>query len=438
MNHLEYLDSFSKFKTDGGYKPGLERVQAILDRLGNPEKQVQIIHIAGTNGKGSTSAMISSILRQGGYSVGLYTSPHLQDFRERFRLNGVPISHEELAQVVDEIKPAIEAVTNIPEFDRPSYFEVVTALAFLYYARKKVDSLVLEVGLGGRLDATNVAQPLVSVITTIGFDHMEYLGNTLGEIATEKAGIVKAGTPVVIGVRDQEAIEAIERKANEKQAPLYQPVNDATWVKTGGTLRAQRVDLTLGDRSYHDLEIALLGEHQIRNAIVAIKTIELVQSQFPKVDEQAIRRGLSLVRWPGRLELAQENPPVLLDGAHNIEGVEALATFLEQVKGDYDHLYLVMSILKDKEFAPMVRRVAHLATSITFTQNHSLRASSAEDLAQILAGEEVEIHIIPDFPTAIHSALEKANPRDLVCITGSLYTIAEARAILFPEEIGNI
>lgn len=434
MNHLEYLDSFSKFKTDGGYKPGLLRIQAILDRLGNPEKTLQIIHVAGTNGKGSTSAMISSIFRQAGYKVGLYTSPHLQDFRERFRLNGIPISQEELGEIIETLKPVIEEVTNIPELDQPSYFEVVTALAFLYYAQKKVDILVLEVGLGGRLDATNVALPLVSVITTIGFDHMEYLGNTLGEIATEKAGIIKAGTPVVIGVRDQEAIDAIQRKAAEISAPLYQPLNDSHWVKRGGTLRHQIIDLALGGRQYDDLRIGLLGEHQIRNATVAIQVVELVQSQFPSIDEQAIRKGLSEVKWPGRLELARENPPVLLDGAHNIEGIEALAAFLEEVKSQYDHLYLVMSIFKDKEFAPMVRRVAHLANSITFTQNHSLRASSAEALAQILDGEEVEVHITPEFPTAIHEAIAKANARDLVCITGSLYTIAEAREILFPEE----
>lgn len=434
MNYLEYLDSFSKFKTDGGYKPGLQRIQAILDRLGNPEKALQIIHVAGTNGKGSTSAMISSIFRQAGYKVGLYTSPHLQDFRERFRLNGIPISQEELEEIVEKLKPVIEDVTNIPELDQPSYFEVVTALAFLYYAQKKVDILVLEVGLGGRLDATNVALPLVSVITTIGFDHMEYLGNTLGEIATEKAGIIKAGTPVVIGVRDQEAIDAIQRKAAERSAPLYQPLNDSNWVKRGGTLRHQIIDLALGGRQYDDLRIGLLGEHQIRNATVAIRVIELVQSQFPSIDEQAIRKGLSEVKWPGRLELARENPPVLLDGAHNIEGIEALAAFLEEVKSQYDHLYLVMSILKDKEFAPMVRRVAHLANSITFTQNHSLRASSAEALAHILDGEEVEVHITPDFPTAIHEAIAKAKACDLVCITGSLYTIAEAREILFPEE----
>lgn len=437
MNCIEYIDSFAKFKANGGYKPGLQRIQALLDRLGNPEKRLQIIHVAGTNGKGSTSAMIASIMRQAGYSVGLYTSPHLQDFRERFRLNGTPISDEDLAQAVEELKPAVEEVTQTG-LDRPSFFEVVTALAFLYYANKQADILVLEVGLGGRLDATNVARPLVSVITTIGFDHMEYLGDTLAEIAAEKAGIIKETTPVVIGVRDQEAIEAIQRKAGEMDAPLYRPVDEAVWTKTAGRLGHQIVDLTLAGQLYGGVELALPGEHQIRNALVAIKTVELIRPAFPQVDEAAIRRGLSAVKWPGRLELVQENPPVLLDGAHNIEGIEALAAFLEEVKTEYEHVYLVMSILKDKEVAPMLHRVAHLASGITFTQNHSLRASSAEELAQILEGEEVEIRIIPDFPQAIRDAIAKATSRDLVCITGSLYTIAEARAILIPEEKGEI
>lgn len=436
MNYLEYLDSFSKFKMDGGYKPGLERVQAALDRLGNPENTVPTIHVAGTNGKGSTSAMIANILKMAGYSVGLYTSPHLQHFRERFRVNGVPISDADLVRLTGQIKPIIEELESIPELGRPSYFEVITILAFLYFAEKKIDVLVLEVGLGGRLDATNVVLPLVSVITTIGFDHMEYLGNTLAEIATEKAGIIKENVSVVSGVCDPDAIHSITLQAEKKQAPLYQPLAESSWRVRETDLRKQTVDLIIGDRAYPGLQIGLLGEHQIRNTIVAIQTVELLQVKFPQVDEQAIRKGVCTVKWPGRLELAKENPPVLLDGAHNIEGIEALAAFLEQVRSSYDHLYLVMSILKDKDVAPMVRRVAPIATGVTFTQNHNLRASTADDLAHVLAGEQLEIKVIPDFQQAIAEAIATAGSRDLICITGSLYTIAEARDILFPEEKG--
>lgn len=436
MNYMDYLNSFSMFKQDGGYRPGLGRVQAALDRLGNPEKALKVIHIAGTNGKGSTSAMLSSVLKHAGYQAGLYTSPHLQHFSERFRINGVPISDADLEQLTWQIKPVIEEISGIPDLGQPSYFEVITVLAFLYFAYKKVDVLVLEVGLGGRLDATNVVDPLVSVITTIGFDHMEYLGNTLGLIATEKAGIIKEGRPVVVGVKDEEAFVAIEKVAKEKHAPLYAPVRTSSWELVEETLRLQKVDLKLGQQSYPGLEIGLLGEHQVRNAILAIQTIELLKAHFPKIDDAAIRKGVATVKWPGRLELAYENPPVLLDGAHNIEGIEALAEFLERVKGKYANLYLVMSILKDKDVEPMVRRVAPLATGITFTQNHSLRASTADDLAHVLAGENVQIKVIPEFTTAIHEAIAQATEKDLVCITGSLYTIAEARAILFPDEKG--
>ncbi|WP_164730957.1 bifunctional folylpolyglutamate synthase/dihydrofolate synthase [Anoxybacter fermentans] len=436
MNYMDYINSFSKFKMGGGYRPGLERVKAALKELGNPEREVKIIHVAGTNGKGSTSAMMASILKQAGYRVGFYSSPHLHHFRERFRINGVPISKEELELMVKKVKPVIEEISKDPKLGRPSFFEVVTVIAFVYFAYKKVDALVLEVGLGGRLDATNVVYPLISVITSIGHDHTEYLGTTLSEIAFEKAGIIKENVAVVTGVQDKEAFATIEKVAKDKNAPLYAPLREAEWTKKEENLIKQKIDLTLESQFYHDLEIGLLGEHQIRNAIVALKTILLLKEHFPAVDEQAIRRGFKEVKWPGRLELIRENPSVLLDGAHNIEGIEALALFLERVKNNFDHLYLVMSILKDKDVDPMVRRIAPLASGIIFTQNHNLRASSGEDLARILEGEEVDIKVIPDFATAIHKAIIEAKSSDLVCITGSLYTIAEAREILLPGDQG--
>lgn len=438
MKYLEYLESFSKFKMDGGYKPGLERVQAALDKLGNPERQLPIIHLAGTNGKGSTSAMLASVLKEAGYTVGLYTSPHLAHFSERFRINGVPISEDELEQFTAQIKPYMDELEVTPGLGRPSYFEVITVLAFLYFAAKKVDVLILEVGLGGRLDATNVVRPLASVITTIGFDHMEYLGNTLGAIATEKAGIIKNGVPVIVGVQDEEAYQAIAAIAQEHEAPLYRPVSCAQWMKREQNLCYQTIDLRIGARSYPELEIALPGEHQIRNAIVTIETIEQVRGHFPKLEQQAIYTGLKKVKWPGRLELVQEKPAVILDGAHNIEGIEALATFLEQVKGSYRKLYLVMSILRDKETAPMVQRIAPLATNIVFTQNHSLRVSDANELAGNVLGGDVQIEVIPDFKTALKSAIAKAGEGDLVCISGSLYTITEARQLLLPDDQGMI
>lgn len=437
MKSREYLNSFSKFKTDGGFRPGLHRVEAALEKLGNPEKELQVIHVAGTNGKGSTSAMMASILNEAGYRVGFYSSPHLQDFSERFRLNGVPISENDLDFVTEKIKPVMEEIARDPELGRPSFFEVVTVLAFVYFAYKKVDVLILEVGLGGRLDATNVVYPLASVITSIGLDHTEYLGTTLSEIAFEKAGIIKHNIPVITGVTKPEAFQVIFEQAKARDADLYSPINQANWERLDADLRHQTLNLTLDDNQFSELKLGLLGEHQIRNAVVALKTLDILKKYFTALDEQVIRNGLFKVSWPGRLELIRENPPVLLDGAHNLEGIIALASFLARVKKNYNNLYIVMSILKDKNIKAMIAKMVPLTTQIIFTQNHNLRASSAEQVKQILADQAINIEIIPDFETAINTVLAKAKNDDLVCITGSLYTIAEARDIFTTMKMKN-
>ncbi len=434
MNCMEYIDSFAKFRSNGGFKPGLQRVTTALELLGNPEKEIKIIHVAGTNGKGSTSAMISSVLKQADYQVGLYSSPHLQSFTERFRLNGKPINIEDLELVTEKIKPIIEEISRDSSLGRPSFFEMITILAFVYYAYKKVDALVLEVGLGGRLDATNVVHPLVSVITSIGFDHTEYLGTTLSQIAYEKAGIIKECTPVVIGVRDQDAIDAIIEQADLKKAPLSAPLSVTSWEKVNEDLHKQTVDLIIESDRYRQLEIGLVGDHQVRNAVVAIKTLKVIQEHFPKVNNSSIREGLKEVRWPGRLELVRENPPVLIDGAHNIEGIEALVDYLNRIHNEYQNLYLVMSILKDKDVKQMLERVVPLASGIVFTQNHNFRANTAEDLAKLLEDTQVDFKVISEFDEAIRYGISQASSDDLVCITGSLYTIAEAREILLPGE----
>lgn len=439
MKHMEYIDSFYKFKTPGGFKPGLDRIQAILDRVGNPEKKVKTIHVAGTNGKGSTSAMMSMILREAGYKVGFFSSPHIQSFNERMRVNGIPIADTDLARLVEVIKPVVEEIEPIEGLGgRASFFEVVTALAFMYFADQKVDALILEVGLGGRLDATNVVHPIASVITSIGLDHTEYLGDTLAAIAGEKAGIIKENVPVITGVQNEEALSVIDQIAKEKSAPLYTPLKECSWNLLENNLRYQQVDLTLDQTTYYGLKVGLLGEHQLRNATIGLRTIQVVQKYYPAVNETAIHDGLRKVKWPGRLELVQENPAVLLDGAHNIQGVEALSCFLEKAKSQYQNLYMVMSILGDKEVTAMVKQIAPLATRIIFTQNNNLRSSTAENLAEALEGENTDFELIPDFEVAIRQTVQKAKDGDLVCITGSLYTISEARELLMPNQVGVI
>ncbi|MCK4258035.1 MAG: bifunctional folylpolyglutamate synthase/dihydrofolate synthase [Halanaerobiales bacterium] len=433
MSYMDYINTFAKFKASGGFKPGHERILAILEKLDNPHQKVKVIHVAGTNGKGSTSAMMASIFHQSGYNVGFYSSPHLHHFSERMRYNGTPISDTELELMIKKIKPIVEEITKNPKLGRPSFFEITTALAYSYFAYKKVDVVLLEVGLGGRLDATNVINPLASVITTIGLDHTEYLGNTLAEIAFEKAGIIKDNTPVIIGVEEKEAYEVIEKQAMLKNAPLYTPLPNASWKNIEQNLSHQRFFLKVGDKAYPDLELALLGEHQIRNAVLAIETMNVVKEHFSKVDDEKIYRGLREVSWPGRLELVGEKPYILLDGAHNIAGIDVLAQFLEGIKENYNNLYLVMSILRDKDIEKMVKRMAPIATKIIFTQNENSRVSSAEELAQFVESNDVDIELKPNFEVAINDCITIAKDLDLICITGSFYTVAEARELLLEK-----
>jgi len=451
MNYKEvwtFLDNLQFFKI----KLGLDSMRMFLEELDSPEKELKFVHIAGTNGKGSVAATLLSLLSKAGYKVGLYTSPHLSSVRERFKINDEYISEEDFAGEGSRIHDILAG-------RQITYFEFTTALAMLWFARRKVELVILEVGLGGRLDATNVITPLVSVITNVSMDHEMYLGNTLAEIAGEKAGIIKESVPVVSGVGIGETederivLSVIERFCHERKAPLFlygkdffvEPTGDGKWdywaMKRKGCCRLRE--------KIKGLSTNLKGKYQMINTGVALAALEILDQFGFSVDDDTIRSGLLEVSWPGRLESfclsrkdgtlvncsAENALHYILDGAHNPAGVEALCEALEN-DYDYDRLILVWAAMSDKDFRVSLPQVARLADVIVFTRLEYERSALPE---QMLKSLPVDIQNLAHCENSLHKALAKAadtaEPEDLICIAGSLYLIGEARKILRGELI---
>jgi dihydrofolate synthase/folylpolyglutamate synthase len=420
---VKYLNSLNKF----GINPGLERVEVLLDYLDNPQKQFDVIHIGGSNGKGSTSAMLSSILTAAGYKVGTYNSPEIISFYERMRINGEYMEAEALERITKEVRPYLRKI-EAEGLGHPTFFEVVTAIAFKYFAEKGVDIAVLEVGLGGRLDATNVVHSLVAAITNISLEHTEYLGETMAEVAGEKGGIIKAGQPLVTGAKDGEVLERLKEICEEKNSKLIQVDKDLKVNRLSRNLTGQRF-IVEGNRKYEDLRIPLLGKYQRQNLGVAMGIIEALPPKFP-VKIADIRKGLRKVEWPGRLELLGEKPLVILDGAHNSGGAEELRKVIEEDL-EYRELILVLSILGDKDVERMLDILAPLADKIILTQNTNERVFDPYEAAELLSKAGIEeVKILPKVTKAVQEAIKIASPKDLVSISGSLYTVAEARKFL--------
>jgi dihydrofolate synthase/folylpolyglutamate synthase len=383
--------------------------------------------------------MIRSVLQAEGLKVGSYTSPHLLDFRERICINEELIPEKEVVQLTEELSRTLEKVKfgrSLKRFEDSTpgpglgltFFEVVTVLAFLYFARQRVDFAVLEVGLGGRLDATNVVNPLVSIITNISIDHQNYLGFTRREIAREKAGIIKENGLIVTACEPDEALEEIEATCLRKNAQLFKIGRHFAASPIQSRLAGQMFSYQGLTKSYEQLEIALLGKHQILNAATALATIELLESRGFPICELNLRRGLKNARNPGRLEILRYSPLIVLDAAHNPGGAEVLSKALKEVF-TYNQLVLVVGILKDKDIRGILKMLFPLAPRVIFTQPHNTeRAASVEDLtriAQELAFDNY--YSIPEVPRAIELAHQMATAEDLICITGSIYTLAEAK-----------
>ena len=424
---LAYLDRYANYEIDRSarYAPetfDLQRMYDLLARLGDPQQAYATVHIAGSKGKGSTAAMIDAVLRAAGYRCGLYTSPPLHTFGERMRVAGEPIAEAEVAALVEEIAPHAEAVPGI------TWFEIVTALAFLYFARRAVDIAVIEVGLGGRLDATNVIIPLVSVITSLSYEHTAWLGDTLAQIAFEKAGIIKPDTPVVSAPQAEEALAVIERVCAERGAPLT--VIGRDWQYRPGPLRAdgQAFDVRppiggILPARWTRFKLPLLGRHQILNGACAVAALaHLPSDRFPLTAADLVR-GLATVEWPGRAEVLSRRPLVLVDGAHNGDSARCLAqTLSDWFPGQ--RWSIVVGTLTDKDHAAILRALASVAAHLIVTRSRSPRATDPALLAQLAAELGVPTSLAPDVPAALDAALARG---DAICLTGSLSIAAEAR-----------
>ncbi len=437
---LSYLDQYTNYEINRSarYAPetfNLGRMDDLLMRLNNPHRAYPTVHIAGSKGKGSTAAMIESILRAAGYRTGLYISPHLHTFRERMRVSGDPIGHAEFAALVDEVAPHAEAVEGI------TWFEVITAIAFLYFARRAVDIAIIEVGLGGRLDATNVIIPLVSIITSLSYEHTAWLGDTLAQIAFEKAGIIKPGVPAVCAPQEPEAMAVIERVCTERTAPLTVvghdwsfrpgpirpdgqafavcPPETLTQARGGRGIEAYPTD----EQRWTHFELPLLGRHQIVNATCALAAAAQLQLAGFDIPLAAQAEGLATVKWPGRAEILSREPLVIADGAHNGDSARKLADTLgEWFPGR--RWTFVVGTLSDKDHAAILRELALLAEQVIVTRSQRSRATDPELLAQIARQIGLSARVSPAVRTALEEALALGDP---VCLTGSLSVAAEAR-----------
>jgi len=410
----------------------LDRMNKLMDLLNHPERSYPCVHIAGTKGKGSTASLIASSLRAAGYKVGLYTSPHLEDFRERITINEEMISEAEVIELADQLRPLTEIV---PE---TTTFELTTALAFEYFARQKVDIAVLETGLGGRLDATNVVDPLVSVITSISFDHMSVLGNTLTEIAAEKGGIIKQGRPVVIAHQKEEPLLALRRIAEDRNAPLievdqeyiYQPLWHSLNQQTFSIIsRAKKVrGKNINTRSPLRLSLPLLGQHQVENAATAVAVLDQVRLAGFKITRKNIKKGFSQVYWPARFEILRENPPVVIDSAHNGDSIDRLVATIDEYFPNLPFI-LVFGASADKSMGDMLNAILPRVELVIGTQSLHPRAASPKELKDILSAYNIKAITAPTIEEAMTKALTLAGNSKGILVTGSLFIAAGAKTI---------
>jgi len=400
-----------------GIKLELATIKNILRGLGNPQKKFKSIHIAGTNGKGSVASALASILHEAGYRVGLYTSPHLIRFNERIRIENKQITN-------NAVVGAHRAVDRVHSGSRePTFFEFATAMALYEFGRRKVDWAVIETGMGGRFDATNVITPALSIITNVSLEHREYLGNTLSRIAGEKAGIIKKNAPVVTAVRQQQAFSVIQETAKEKCAPLYRLGREFK-VKRHRTAGFSYFGI---ENKWQNLHTGLSGDHQITNAALVLAAIELLNKKFADISLIHIQKGLANMSWPGRLEIVCRDPLVILDGAHNLIAARNLARYLATHLSDRK-ITMVIGILDDKPYGAMLRSLLPVSSRTILTRAKIDRALDPEKLKSVAKDLVADITIIPDVSRATKYAVDNARDNEAICIAGSLYVVGEAMA----------
>ena len=407
----------------------LDRVRELLRRLDDPHIGPVTLHVAGTKGKGSTCALLAAALTTSGYRTGLFTSPHLHTIRERIAINGYPCSEQDFIDAADTVRPAVEAVNADRSFGTITTFEALTAMVFVTFQAKNVDMQVIEVGLGGRLDSTNIVEPAVTGITSISLDHEAFLGSTIREIATEKAGIIKPGIPVVSAPQESDAADAIVSRSEELGAPLTLLRRDVFWRQNAAALSGQ--DFTMwgrvGDREVeHNLRTSLLGEHQLENASLAMAMLERLRDLHYPVPYDDIYTGFSGVTWPGRMEILSESPLIVADGAHNPYSAGRLAETIEETFPGRE-VQLVLGAASDKDVAGIAREIGAVATGAFATTSRSPRSMSPDDVADTLWEAGVPVRPESSVAAAIERAKIEGGPSALILVTGSLFVVAEAR-----------
>ena len=407
-----------------GMKFGLDNIRTLMAALGSPQDVFRSIHIAGTNGKGSTAAMVSSMLRTSGVKTGLFTSPHLISFTERIRVDGREITESDVVHLADQVR---RAAAGVPDFS-PTFFEVTTAMAFLHFRQTGAEWVVAEVGMGGRLDATNVLTPEISVITPVSMDHREFLGDSLEQIAREKAGIIKPGVPVIMGPQYPEVMEVLARRAEEVSATQHRYGDGFSAEITSEDLTGLRIDYH-GLSEYRDLAVKLAGRHQAVNAAVAVRAIEEITRARPSL-RCDIPLGLKEACWPGRLEYVKDHPPVLIDGAHNPHAAGVLADYLRKALELYGRIILVMGIMTDKDREGIMQPLLPLASEVIFTAPAYGRAASPGLLASQARGMGYFAKTADSVSDALDMAEDLYVQGDLIVVTGSFYTIGEAEEAL--------
>jgi dihydrofolate synthase/folylpolyglutamate synthase len=413
---VNYLYSLQKF----GIKFGLSKTSNLLNKFGNPHKGQKYVHIAGTNGKGSVAAFAASILNEAGFKVGLYSSPHLVRFTERFRINGVEMPPDKAVALIEELRNIFD-----PE-EPPTFFEATTAMALLYFARENTDIAIMEVGMGGRLDATNVITPIVSVITNIFLEHKFFLGNRLLDIAKEKAGIIKQKVDLIAGATQKPVAGLFKSIAKEKKAPFMQIGKDIRYRHTSAGLHYYGLK-----HKFNRLELGLKGSFQQRNAAISLAVIELLDQKGFKISSRAIRDGLKKTVWAGRMQVVAKDPTIILDGAHNPAAVRTLADCIKK-DFEYDRLILVIGVMEDKEISKLLREIVPVSDYVVFTSPVYSRAARPEKLKKDAGDLNQPCEVIGVLRDAIDRAREIADPHDLILVCGSLFIVGEALTFFDP------
>jgi dihydrofolate synthase/folylpolyglutamate synthase len=427
---MEYIQRTAKF----GSNYGLDRTFKILEILGNPHEKIKTIHIAGTNGKGSTTSMITSVLMEHRYKVGMYTSPFLEEFEERMQINKENIPKDKLAFVVTRVKEAVDEVISLG-YDNPTEFEIITCAMFLYFYVENVDYAVIEVGLGGRLDATNVITPKLSIIASISYDHMNILGDTLGKIAYEKAGIIKKGVPCITYPQKDEVVNVLRNICNKKNSKLYEiKESEVETLNTKGENFTQKIKVKenkiFNQNKQLEVDLKLLGKHQVLNALLAIRSLQVLNlNSLANISYDNIINGLKKAKWNGRMEVVNKEPLVVIDGAHNMDGIKKLKESINNYF-DYENITLIIGVLGDKEVHKMINEVTSLTDKAIVLTPHNNRAAKPEYMLKLMKENGVKAEWCDGYKKGYEKALIISKPNDLILICGSLYMIGDMRKII--------